>query len=45
MNFSKSLHELLSVIFSTVLMDYFSITGWQEHELKIEIGLDKKEFM
>lgn len=40
MNSSKSLHKLLSVIFGL-----FSITGWQEYELKIEIWLDEKEFM
>lgn len=45
MNSSKSLHKLLRVIFPDMLMDYFSITGWQEHEAKIEIWLDEKEFM
>ena len=45
MNPNRSLHKLLRIIFSEVLMEYFDISGWHDDSLKIEVWLDEKNYM
>ena len=45
MNPNRSLHKLLRVIFSEVLMEYFDISGWHDDSSKIEVWLDEKNYM
>ena len=40
MNPNRSLHKLLRIIFSEVLMEYFDISGWHDDSSKIEVWLD-----
>ena len=42
MNPNRSLHKLLRIIFSEVLMEYFDISGWHDDSSKIEVWLDEK---
>ena len=44
MNPNRSLHKLLRIIFSEVLMEYFDISGWHDDSLKIEVWLDEKNY-
>ena len=37
MNPNRSLHKLLRIIFSEVLMEYFDISGWHDDSSKIEV--------
>ena len=45
MNPNRSLHKLLRIIFSEVLMEYFDISGWHDDSSKIEVWLDEKNYM
>lgn len=45
MNPNRSLHKLLRIIFSEVLMEYFDIFGWHDDSSKIEVWLDEKNYM
>ena len=45
MNPNRSLHKLLRIIFSEVLMAYFDISGWHDDSSKIEVWLDEKNYM
>jgi hypothetical protein len=44
MNPNRSLHKLLRIIFSEVLMEYFDISGWHDDSSKIEVWLDEKNY-
>lgn len=42
MNSNRSLHNLLRVIFSEVLMENFDISGWHDDSDKIVVWIEDK---